>query len=543
MSDSNESNLISVGLDVGSQNVRLFISQPNSSTPLSIVANEIGQRYTLAISTPEPDLESDPMNDQYWDDNKKKGKKDASSPVTKEINYLYGDAARKSLEREKKPVAPHTILNMVQMQEEENKEEQEGAPDTKAACASFFQHMTSLTCHATHTSPQSLRFVLCTSPDESGSSSLTNLSSAIQQGTLKSIDLEGYKKGEKKQIYKEKRIISVITHPVAIAHAHKLFEHGSKRNVLVVDWGASALDLSHLSIIAGMAQIQQHKSESSLSGKNIVSLLVKHIAELFERKNRGVPPGEVLSNKKARAKLEVAAEDALRTFGYSPKVTITIDGLFEGMDCQVDVMLARFEMLMGNILRSAETKLKEIQGGNEAFDVVIGAGSIMRMKCVEKMMNRLFPKEDVGRGENANDVPPEEAAAMGCALYGSLYLSSEYLIEEEDNDCEAVECNLVDEEAHLSPVGIGLSLVENDPAAIVLIEKGTPLPALVTRMVDVTGCSANSLDIVQINDGEKVIGRMEGVGANGTKEIEVTIELSASGELSVAVNGGLPVNF
>jgi len=540
MSDSNQPKFISVGLDVGSQNVRLFISQQNSSQPLSVVPNEIGQRYSLAISTPEPDLESDPMNDQYWDDKKKK-KNDSSK--TKEIHYLYGDAARKSLEREKKPIAPHTILNMVQIQEEENEDEQTDALDTKAACASFFQHMTNLTSHVTHTNPQSLRFVFCTSPDESGSSSLSNLSSAIQQGILKSIDQEGYKKAEKKQIYQEKRIISIITHPVAIAHAHKLFEHGSKRNVLVVDWGASALALSHLSITAGMAQIQQHKSESSLSGNNIVLLLVKHIAELFERKNRGVPPGEVLSNKKSRAKLLVAAEDALRSFGYSPKVTITIDGLFEGMDCHVDVMLARFEMLMGNILRSAEGKLKDIQGSDEAFDVVIGAGSIMRMKCVEKMMNRLFPKEQVGRGENANDVPPEEAAAMGCALYGSKYLSSDYLMEEEENDCEAEECNLVDEEVHLSPIGIGLSLVESDPAAIVLIEKGTPLPALVTKIVDVTGCSANSLDIVQINDGEKVIGRMEGVGDNGAKEIEVTIELSASGELSVAVNGGSAVTF
>eukprot|EP00979_Chaetoceros_neogracilis_P005646 scaffold1035_cov265-Chaetoceros_neogracile.AAC.4 len=535
----NETTLIAVGLDVGSQNARLFLAPQKLSQEPSIVANEIGQRYTLAISTAEPDVESDPMNDQYWDANNKKSKLD--SLQKKETHYLYGDAARKSLQRMKQPLAPNTILNMVQLQNDEGKED---PSDAMTACASFFQHLTNLTSNASHTDAQSLRFVVCTSPDESGSPALTNLSTALQQGILQSITEEGFKKADKKEIFNQKRILSFITHPVAIAHAHNLFEEKSKRNILVVDWGASALSLTNLSITAGMAQIQDHKEEASLSGKNVVTLLVKHIAELFERKNRGVPPGEVLSNKKAKAKLEVAAEDALRSFGYSPKVTITIDGLFEGMDCQVDVMLARFEMLMGNILRNAEGKLKAMQGGaaGESFDVVIGAGSIMRMKCVEKMMNRLFPKEQVARGESANVVPPEEAAAMGCAVYGATCISSKYNMDE-DNDGESGECNLVDEEVLLSPVGIGLSFVEGDAAACILIDRGTPLPALVTKMVDITGCSSNSLDIVQMNDGEKVIGRLEGVGDNGKKEVEITVELSDSGDLSIAVNGGQAVNL
>jgi len=542
MSASNETNLIAVGLDVGSQNARLFLAPQKASQEPSIVANEIGQRYTLAISTAEPDVESDPMNDQYWDANNKKSKLD--SLIKKETHYLYGDAARKSLQRLKQPLAPHTILNMVQSQNDE--EGQDEKSDAMTACAAFFQHLTNLTSNASHTDAQSLRFIVCASPDESSSSSLKTLSAALQQGILQSITEEGYKKVDKKEIFSQKRILSVITHPVAIAHAHNLFqEKNLRRNVLVVDWGASALSLTNLCITAGMAQIQDHKEEASLSGKNIVSLLVKHIAELFERKNRGVPPGEVLSNKKAKAKLEVAAEDALRSFGYSPKVTITIDGLFEGMDCHVDVMLARFEMLMGNMLRSAEGKLKEIQSGlvaGESVDVVIGAGSIMRMKCVEKMMNRLFPKEKVARGETANVVPPEEAAAMGCAIYGATCIATKFMTEE-DNEDENRECNLVDEEVHLSPIGIGLGFVEGDPAACMLIERGTPLPALVTKMVDVTGCSSNSLDIVQINDGEKVIGRIEGVCDNGTKEVEVTVELSDSGALSVAVNGGQAMNL
>jgi hypothetical protein len=46
-----------------------------------------------------------------------------------------------------------------------------------------------------------------------------------------------------------------------------------------------------------------------------------------------------------------------------------------------------------------------------------------------------------------------------------------------------------------------------------------------------------------MNDGEKVIGRLEGVGDNGKKEVEITVELSDSGDLSIAVNGGQAVNL
>jgi molecular chaperone DnaK (HSP70) len=540
MAEVTEANLVAVGLDVGSINARIYIS--NAKQEPSIVANEIGERHTLALSTPEPNAESDPMNDQYWDDNKKK--KDKAKGPAKEVHYLYGDAARKSLERLKKPLAPHTILNMAQQvdnAEDDVDADVEPEFDPKAASAAFFQHLTNLTTNASHTNPQNLRFVLSTPPssDDSNKASLANLSSALKMGLLQSIDQAGYKKTEKKAIYGEKRIVAIVTHPVAIAHAHKLFSKPTTQNVLIVDWGASSLSMSHLSISSGgMAQIQKHVSDESFSGKNIIAVLVKHIAELFERANRGVMRGETLRNKKAKAKLEVAAEDALRSLGFSPKVTVTVDGLIDGIDCHVDVMLARFEMLMAALLKSAESKLKEF--GDFDSDSVIGAGSVIKMKCIDKMMDRLYPRDQVSRGESVTDVPPDEAVALGCAIYGSMYLSTSYVMaDDESKEAEAEDaCVLVDEEVPLCPVGIGLSLVAGDPAALVLIERGTPLPALVTKVVDVTGCS-NSMDIVQINDGEKVLGRIEGIDASGgSKEVEVTMELTVEGKLSVSVNGG-----
>jgi molecular chaperone DnaK (HSP70) len=403
-----------------------------------------------------------------------------------------------------------------------------------------------------------LRFVLSVPPNDNGISLASDLSLYFHKGILQSIQQAGgYSKSEKKMIYGQKRILSVIAHPVAIAHAHGLLDNelNRKQNVLIVDWGASAMSVSHLVIVGGIVRIVNHVWDDSLSGKHIISLLVKHIAELFERKNRCIPPGEVLCNKKARAKLEIAAEEAIRSLGFSSKVTVTIDGLYEGLDCHVDVMLATFEMLMKSILTRSEVMLKGFQEEGEKdgidddvknYDAVIGAGSVMNIKCVERMMDRIFPREIFYRGKSVNDVPPEEAVAMGCAVYGTCCLSTGFLDdmqgdEKSNNPEETVQqWSLVDEEVPLCPIGIGLRLVEGNPAAILLIEEGMPLPCLVTKMISVSECTSKCIDIVQITSpsSEKTIGRIQGVeGDDENKQLEITVEVDESGILSFAING------
>ncbi len=189
--------------------------------------------------------------------------------------------------------------------------------------------------------------------------------------------------------------------------------------------------------------------DTSLSGTELINLLIKHVSELFERSHRGaIPPGEVLLNKKARAKLHMACEGALRTLsaGFSHKVQITVDGLFEGMDCNVEVMKARFDMLCGTFLRKAESKIKSVvtrimeeqheeeknnnnsnnnnnnegdkKNGSECYHhVALMSGNVMRMPAVKALMDTLFPSTTYWRGKGFGDVPPEEAVALGCAAY------------------------------------------------------------------------------------------------------------------------------
>ena len=349
-------------------------------------------------------------------------------------------------------------------------------------------------------------------------------------------------KRDKKQLLQEiqgtDRVLAVITEPMAIAHAHGLFDKNSDvssnwKNVLVLDWGASSLTLTHLQNLGstGIASIRETKSESKSCGLNILNILVGHAAEIFERNCRGmIPRGETLQNKKAKAKLEVACEDALRSFGYSPKAQVTIDGLIDGIDCQVEIMLARFEMLLASMLRTAEGMIRDfVTSSGVDFDGILCSGGIMRMKCVESMVNRMF--QGKWRGKSVGDVAPEEAIALGCASFANTLL----MMEHGENSGKSME-----EDVILSPIKIGLSLGEAGTSPLTMIEKMTPLPALVTKTISLKNETSSAMDIMQLsNDENKVIGKIEGFDSSAPS-MEVTMELSGDGQLSVMINGGCP---
>lgn len=561
--NANKEAPIPVGIDIGSLNARIaFCESPVTAasassanlsqltsppTPPSIVPNEIGERYTLALATEEPKSGNDPMNDEIWDldHGKKKNKKD--SKKEEEVRYVYGEAARKVLQRLKKPLTPHFIQNSILGET--------GDP----SAIGFFSHLTLETTNATHTHPSSLRIVLSLPPDNLQLQK--PLTSTAQAGLQQSMRATGWgshpdmpanlnKRDKKSWIdsYEAKpRIAGVIPSPLAACHAHSLFDHQDiaswKNGILVLDWGASSLAATTFSTHGFMLSQTSTKAEPAVSGTQLSLLLMKHVAETFERKHR-LPKGDVLLNKKSKAKLEVAATNALRTFGFSPKVQIAIDGLFEGMDCHVEVTLPRFEMICSPWLRGAEAMLKQVVRERK-MDVVLTCGNLIRMPMVKKMMDRLF--SGCYRGKSSAEVPPEEAVAMGCAIYANTLISpiGEGLGLLENGGIKVGEEEKIEEEhVILSPVGLGLTLQEEDPAFCVLLERGTPLPALVTKMVDISGLPSNgTLKIVQIlDDKEKAVGKVEGFVKN-TSEVEITTELSVDGKLKVCIDGGAIVEI
>jgi hypothetical protein len=606
-----KAHLIPAGLDLGSRNARIAIipksqqkqEQNQSKAAPQVVSNEIGQRYTLALSIVEPKAESDPMNDQFWDkpgSNKKKNENNENEVA--KPTFIHGDAARRTLHRLKKPLGPNFVSHIVHeaamatTNSNDNDDSSETQSDNEEnklqAAQSFFSHLSTQATNADGATshPSALRYVLAIPPTTAATTEATTSTyvSAVEHGISLSMQQCGYdtapevihatkasasqslNKREKKELIQKiertEHILAVITNPVAIGHAHGLFDNhpttptvddatnvaSNWKNILVIDWGASSLTLSHLKNIGttNLTSLHLTQTESkSCCGINILNILVSHVAELFERKVRGsIPRGETLMNKKAKAKLEVACEDTLRSFGYGSKAHVTIDGLIDGIDCQVEIMLARFEMLLTGALRMAEGMIKDfVAKSGVEFDGVLSSGGIMRMTCVDAIMKRLFQGQ--WRGKGIGDVAPEEAIALGCASYAHALLEAS--LTDETGDVqesvsvaeESKQSHVIEQDVFLSPIGIGLSLQEGDAAAVILIEKSTPLPALVTKTVSLVDVASSSLGVMQItndsNAAEKMIGKIEGIDTSASS-LEVTMELSCKGQLSVLINGGDP---
>ena len=573
MTDSKEQP-IPVGIDIGSLNARIAFcespstaaptSSPNDwsqytspSTPPSIVPNEIGERYTVALATEEPKSEADPLNDEVWDLDHGKSKNNKKQQSTEEPTcYVYGEAARKVLHRLKKPLEPHLIHNSIQGKNDHGEEKEEDIIDPSAR--GYVSHLISETTNATHTHPSALRIVLSLPPSNmSLGKPLTQTAQAGLLDSLRSMGWESHpdhpaqmnkrdKKAWVEQQEQRNRIVGVLSAPLAACHAHSILDHTDfsswTNGILVLDWGASSLSATVFSTHGGMISQSSTTSESSVSGTQLSRVLMNHVAETFERKNR-IPKGDVLLNKKARAKLDVAATNALRTFGFSPKAHISIDGLFEGIDCHVEVTLPRFEMLCAQWLRKAEGVLMQVLGGR-TMDVVLTCGNVMRMPMVKKMMDRLFSGSY--RGKPVGEVPPEEAVAMGCAIYANILVSpigqeldGGVSLMKEGEEKSEYPYSTQEENVALSPVGVGLTLQEQDSAFCVLVKPGEPLPAHTTKIVDLTGLPSNgTLGIVQIvNNEEKTIGKVEGFTAS-TSNVEITTELSLDGKLKFCIDGG-----
>lgn len=560
---SNPEELIPIGIDLGSLHARVAIGNiahhklPTKgvtvdSRPLpNVISNAQGSRFTLALVGVD--------------------KSHTEDGAGEEERHVFGEAARRALARDKKPPIskdPSSMIRQLIQSSSSLGDNGDNKMDEKSKnIAAFFQHLSELACDASSSHPSKLRTVVSVpvgcSPEEQ-----KDIVQSVERGIIeataarKSQD-ETKSKKKTKNDTEDNVVIGVISNPAAICIAHGLTEIENEAvnlpdaskpetpstwtNVLVVDWGASGLTVTHVcrtSSSSGLLSIVSHAKDESCSGIAIVDTLVSHCASMFERKNK---VSGVLESAKAHHRLEMACESAVRTLSRAPTTTVTVDGLYEGMDASVPISRPRFDMMINGILRKAETLLSSFTGEGKQYDAVLVAGNVCDMPSATSLIRtKLFPNSSAGRG----DVPADEAVAIGCARHAAAILSCDTHSKSNANgdgaDATAIE-------VALCPITIGVCIIETgkengeldaaiSQGAVPMIEFGEPLPANVTKTVNFDDLASSSLAIVQMSRGNeavrnKFIGKIDGIDT-GAKSIEVTVELTAEGSLSLAVNGG-----
>lgn len=304
----------------------------------------------------------------------------------------------------------------------------------------------------------------------------------------------------------------IITEAAAVCLAYDLenkMDSIANKRVLVVDGGASTLKASILRGTSnGLWCLESFKKTDTVNGETLVQTLGQAVAQQFEIKHR-FPRGEVWQSKKARAKLQRACENGLTTLQINNTLTIHVESLYEGMDCQVSISKAKWDHLSSKLVKNAKEFLKMV--ATQDIDAVLLSGNMHTW--LKPMIKSIFPEKLL------SGVDPSEAISIGCTIQANWNLSHPHTSMTADLPTTV--------QTPISPVAIAILQKDN-----VVIEKGTPLPALVNYELSPDGQSS-PVEIWQVKPTEKLLVTLSGLSAN----CSIRMLLTESKKLRIAADG------
>lgn len=553
--------VIPVGIDIGSMYARVAVGEAidleteeeiklNNPT---IVTNAQGVRYTLALSAKE---------ELYDHDGEK---------MSNKAEYIFGESARRYLNSQRKSIEPNFIHNLLRSISK-NTEEASDDPDLQA-CAHFFFHLGELACHSSTNNrssdavqPSQLRMIISVPPHFSEAEQLA-LKRAFKLGIQKLIRQKQSKRTEKLSL--DKILLGLIANPAASMNANGLASSGTEssekqwKDCICVDWGASGMTISHLQLCptSELITLSDTFFQKTCAGTSMVDEVAKHCASMFQMKNRRFvsSPTEVLNNKRSIVKLHTVCQDAIKTLTRSNTAHIAIDGLYDGIDFTMSLSKPKFEMLVSSVLRVAQQTIsqflalcsKNVISGQ--IDKAVLSGSVFEMPSALNMVHAFFPSSQIINGNKTScPMPVDECIACGSARYAQQILLSEKTYKKELEDvAETKEDIPLHLECEVSPITIGLMPetddgTENKEIITPLIECGTPLPVHVSKIINLplVESSKKGIFITQtVKDTQKVLAKIASEDVVSEDKMEVTMELSTSGKLSLSINGGEVIVF
>jgi molecular chaperone DnaK (HSP70) len=303
-----------------------------------------------------------------------------------------------------------------------------------------------------------------------------------------------------------KKFGGVITEAAAVCLAYDdVINPKDGQKILILDGGASGLKATLLQNKNGLLSRQASQSLSAVNGTALVDALAQSAAQQFEQKNR-FPRGEVWESKKAKLKLQRACEAALKTLQINNTVTIHVDGLYEGVDCQVSISKPKWDHLSSKLAAQAKQFLSQLP---EA-DLVLMSGNLHNW--LKPIASGIFKEKLV----SSPSIDPSEAVALGCARQAYLKLSS---TEEKLNEPTM--------EVQVAPISIGIK--KNPEEEVTMIDRGTPLPAMVTHTLE----GSSSIELWQLQPQPKQLATLADLDDSST----LKLHLSQQGKLKIWVNG------
>ncbi|KAL6613521.1 heat shock protein 70 [Neocallimastix sp. 'constans'] len=324
----------------------------------------------------------------------------------------------------------------------------------------------------------------------------------------------------------------IINEPTSAAIAYGFGKnYNTKKNVLIFDLGGGTFDVSILSIQNSAFEVKATSGDPTLGGRDFDNRLTSYILREFKRKHGNEYKGDINKDQKAIQRVKSKAEEVKKKLSYNKKYRFTIDSLFKGIDFSMEVTRSRFEELnmelFDKLIDPIEKAINDSGLSKDKIDEIIMVGGSSKIPKVQSILKEYFNGKEI----NTNGINPDEAVAIGAAIFASN------LSDNESND-------KIQDIVLYDVLSLSLGLETSGNSMTPLIPRNTHIPVKKTRTF--TTCVDNQESVlIQVYEGEHEFTRYNHFLAKFildniqpaprcVPQIDVTFDIDSNGILNVS---------
>eukprot|EP01012_Entosiphon_sulcatum_P001108 TRINITY_DN101_c0_g1_i1.p1 TRINITY_DN101_c0_g1~~TRINITY_DN101_c0_g1_i1.p1 ORF type:complete len:522 (-),score=70.68 TRINITY_DN101_c0_g1_i1:55-1590(-) len=322
-------------------------------------------------------------------------------------------------------------------------------------------------------------------------------------------------------------VLRLVRDPIAVAMAYQLdVPRKVLEYALVFDCGATQTSATVICLSPdGLLEVVGSASEA-VGGDEFDRNLMNHFQAEFQRKTRL----DISDNKKSRARLCAACENAKRILSSSPNANCEVDSLYEGADFASTITRVRFEQansaVFARLVELVDSALGQAKITRDAVAHVLLAGGGCRIPKLQNTVIDLFPAVSAANVAALQAISktsgPDETIAAGAALQANLQKQGPppaWHIHPE------VQISVI-------PTALGIIL----PSGFIpIIPAGTSIPCERQQQFGVAESQAVYLQVGHRADGSGVVETIGEVALEGIKgpAVQGTFTIDEKGSIKV----------
>lgn len=320
-------------------------------------------------------------------------------------------------------------------------------------------------------------------------------------------------------------VLRLLNEPTAASLAYGIDKQQEDDiNILIFDLGGGTLDITIMEFGSGIFNVQSTSGDTHLGGTDMDNVLIKYLADEFEKKH-GI---DLTKDEESARRLREGAEQAKIELSNLPETSVKLPFIAMGNDgspLNLDEKISRSkleELVRPIVERCGQSIDQAIQDADltiDEIDKVILVGGPTRMPIVQDYVEKYTGKQ-VERG-----VDPMECVSQGACIQGAMLGG------------EITTAGILD----VTPLSLGTVVVGG--ITVVMIEKQTHIPVEFTDTFTTVRDNQTEV-VVEVVQGENemadlntklgsfVLGGIQ-PAPRGIPQIEVTFEIDENGILNV----------